>query len=413
MTETYNHNGNRLLFLLSGNISTTPRALKAVQTALAQGYKVDLCLVNRLPKWKKLDEEILRQLPCCVTYIPLRREEGILSWLISSMTQKGAELLTGLFSNSLKLKAYASSKINYLYHRQFKYIPGEYDMIVGFSGMCYSAWELSHRLNVPFAFDMEDYHPGEVIYHRNKETERARRREMFREILPQAAYISYGSPLIGQNTETLLRKLGATVPAGFPVNNTFPRSDFPEPTPEREKPEKIRFVWFSQTVSFGRGLEQMLPALIKHSDKINLTLIGNLDPDFRASVLAPFEDFIEYVDILPQQELHRTIGKYDIGLALEQPNSDKNRALCLSNKIFTYLLSGLYVLATPTEAQKKLLSEFPAHGIIADNFEDGVETILKNVDSIRASKVDRYRAASALSWEVEEKKLIDIWEKIL
>lgn len=403
----------RLLFLLSGNISTTPRALKVLYTALAQGYSVDLCLINRLPKWEELDEKILKGLPCKIIYVPFRKEENYRIWLLSGLIQKGALFVSKFFYGNLKIKAFASSKINYLYHRHFHQIRDNYDIVIGFSGMYYPAWDYANRLGIPFAFDMEDYHPGEVIYHKDKVSETNRREWMFEHILPEAIYVSYASPLIQEKTEALLRQNKVNIPNGMTINNTFRHSDFELSLCHDDK---IRFVWFSQMISYGRGIDLILPILHKYKKQVSLTLIGNMDQRFYREVLAPYEDVLLIREAMPQNELHKEIGKYDIGLAIEQ-DVDENKSICLSNKIFTYLLSGLYVVATSTKAQKQLMSKFPTHGIVvdslADNMEECVKRIISDIQNIRKEKAIRFSDIANISWEVEEKKILNIWNNIL
>jgi len=57
----------------------------------------------------------------------------------------------------------------------------------------------------------------------------------------------------------------------------------------------------------------------------------------------------------------RLAAEYDIGLALEQP-VEQNRALCLTNKVFVYLLAGNAVAATNVGAQQSLIAEVGTAG---------------------------------------------------
>ena len=54
-----------------------------------------------------------------------------------------------------------------------------------------------------FSFDVEDFHPGEVI-HIQPEWEKKRRYRIMRTILPSAKFITAASPLIARETESLL-----------------------------------------------------------------------------------------------------------------------------------------------------------------------------------------------------------------
>lgn len=403
----------RLLFLLSGNISTTPRALKSIELAIRQGYTVDLCLVNRLDKWKWLDNDIISSLPCTANYIPFRKEEGVWVWLFVGLLQKLSVCISKCITNNLMIKAFASSKINILYYLKLQRLKDKYDMVLGYSGMYYPAFIFSQKHSIPFSFDMEDYHPGEVIYHTNKNEEANRRIAMFKQILPLASYISYGSPLIEEKAVNLLMQNRIEPPKGFTINNTFRHRDFAL-TPCHD--DKIKFVWFSQTISYGRGLDLILPVLNKYMEHLSLTLIGNIDDNFYTDVLFKYKDILLIKEAMPQDELHKEIGKYDIGLAIEQ-NVDENRSICLTNKIFTYLLSGLYVVATSTKAQKQLMLKYPAHGVVVDStiedMDKCIREIINDIWTIRNEKEMRFREISSISWESEEKQLLNAWTKIL
>jgi len=54
----------------------------------------------------------------------------------------------------------------------------------------------------------------------------------------------------------------------------------------------------------------------------------------------------------------RLAAEYDIGLATEV-SATLNRDICLTNKIFTYLLAGMPVLATDTSAQSEMATSMP------------------------------------------------------
>jgi hypothetical protein len=62
----------------------------------------------------------------------------------------------------------------------------------------------------------------------------------------------------------------------------------------------------------------------------------------------------------PPEEMVRQAAPYDIGLSLETDISD-NRSLCLTNKIFTYLLAGVPVLLSDTPAQRALAPRLQAN----------------------------------------------------
>jgi glycosyltransferase involved in cell wall biosynthesis len=65
---------------------------------------------------------------------------------------------------------------------------------------------------------------------------------------------------------------------------------------------------------------------------------------------------ISFPPSAPPDEMPRLAAQHDIGLALEL-SDPPSRALCLTNKIFTYLLAGIPVLLSDTPAQREIATE--------------------------------------------------------
>lgn len=409
--------------LMQGNISLVPRAMKAIEVMQKAGWRVDIVMANRHPRWKQLDEGILQQLNVKYTYLPLRRQDSLLKWTLSSVLNKSAEIIASVISGDT-LDPLASNKVNSLYKLWYNLSSqGEYDLVYGFNSVLWPAARLAQKLGVKFAFDMEDYHPLENIYHRNKAREIARRERLLVKWLPKAAFVSYAAPMIQQKTEELLRANGVTPPPAKTINNTFLASDFPLHNIHNINninnihniPAPLRLVWFSQTISFERGLEQLLPALEQYGRRVRLTLIGNLDPKFYDEFLSPYSSYIEILPAMPQPELHRRLSSFDVGLAIEQTGLFKdngNKELVLSNKIFAYLLSGLYILATDTPAQREFVTSHPACGQVCGQSSEAmtaaIGNILDNIDAIRAAAPTRHAAAIPCGWESEKGKLLSL-----
>lgn len=407
--------GNKkVLFLLSGNISTTPRAKKVLETLETLGYTVDLIMFNRGGKWANLDKEYLANHNLSYQYLPFTRRDNFIVWAFSSMMNRWLE---NKKCKNVDCMAMASSKINAIFRMSINRIPKEhYHFIYGFSSMLWPAYYLAKKTRLPFAFDMEDYHPLENIYHKNKELEISRRERLFSELLPQAEFVTYAAPLIMAKSKELLGKYNVRTKKDCLINNTFQASDFLH---TECSDSKIQFVWFSQTVSYGRGLEQILPALAKYKDHVRLTVIGNLDESFYEKELSSFRDLLIVKPAMAQSDLHQELCKYDVGLAIEQTNKyidNGNKELCLSNKIFSYLLAGLYIMATDTKAQSDFIHTHKSHGVVSgqttETMSDVIEMIIKNIAVIRAEKSDRYLKAKEFGWESEQKKIIELFKSI-
>jgi glycosyltransferase involved in cell wall biosynthesis len=267
-------------------------------------------------------------------------------------------------------------------------------------------------------FDAEDFHRQEQTDNKNS---LAFRLAQFIEdkYLPDVHYLTVASPLIGKEYEKFYPKLNAVV-----INNVFPASYIQEKK-LRVEGEKLRLFWFSQTIGKGRGIEDAIKAIASLKRRhISLTLLGNIDEVNQAYFLSLANDFrlqreqLNFISPIPSDKIFELANKYDIGLALES-GFCLNNDIALSNKIFTYLTSGLAVIASETSAQKGFLEKYPTIGfsypignvealaILIDNYDTNRE-LLQQTKSASHSL-----ARESINWELESKKFISLIEKTL
>jgi len=401
----------KILFISKDNLTTNPRLQKELRLAISLGHKVDF-LGFFSGNWSdKVDIEITKSIKANFYYIPATRKP-LFPWFVSTLIEKTAKKVYPFFKNNIKVNAYAHSKRSTLLPKYLKQINEKYDLIIAHTlPSLYPAFQLARKQNIPFIFDTEDYHPGEKIDFDTK-NERKRREFLMKKILPHAAYITYASPLIGKYSLELLK--GQKIPENALINNCFSQTEFQF---SENESKKVKFVWFSQNIATGRGLELLLPAMEKFKDKVQLTLIGNLYDEFYNSFIVQYIDFVEILKPLPQKELNLKLSGFDIGLAIELISADQNRDICLTNKLFAYAQSGLFILATDTSAQKHFVKEHPDIGTTSGQFigamQEHIEHITQNIKHIRKEKKHRFEYAKKLAWENENKKLVDIWREIL
>ncbi len=149
---------------------------------------------------------------------------------------------------------------------------------------------------------------------------------MLKNLLQKADYITAASPLILQYSRDVTKSLN--VPAEVILNH-FPRYEFRNP--EVKHSDKLQVIWFSQNISYNRGLEKILP-VVRKNNNIELHLFGNCNDDFKKEFLSTQADNIFVHASLPQAELHKRLSSFDIGLAIE-PGKDLNNELAVSNKM--------------------------------------------------------------------------------
>lgn len=382
----------KITFVTTGHLYSNPRLVKELSTAAQNDWTGDVIYVQTLASLVHHDLEIQKRFPgfnftAIAWYKKSKLERGILK-AIQSVLQKLNPIYFHVYGRALFQRALKANS----------------NCIIGHNlGTLPIVHVVSQKKNIPFIFDVEDYHPGET---ENIEEQKKRER-ILQKYLPDARSITYASPLIGEKIRELL---GEEMPHSILINNTFLSTEFQPPSLQTGK---IKMVWFSQTISFRRGLELAIEAIKPFSDKIQLTLIGHQDPNFITTWVLPNKHFIELIDPVSQLELHLKLAKYDIGLALELLDRDLNNRIALSNKIWSYLLSGLYIIATETPAQSLFMSENQEHGKLAPPTVEGLELAFsyafESIDSIRKSASKRYETAMMRSREVEQQK----WESVI
>lgn len=397
-----------ILFITSTNLASNPRCRKEVELALTNGYKVSV-IAFQMSNWTWEKELQIREKLPEVTfyYLPADRSSKA-KWLTSVFFEKACIWLNKAGVRTIRTLGIGVNRRSVLIEQLLKSKQITPDLAVAHNpGAFWPAMYLAKK-NIPVGVDVEDYHPGEVSDPVLSEMHKL----LLQKTLPKASYVSFASQPIMAETVSLLTPIANN--KHFVVNNLFDRNDFPHPQNYlNEGP--LRIVWFSQNIDAGRGLEQILPILDAFQDRVKVTLIGNAKTAFCESFVVP-RKHIELMPSMSQEELHRKIGSYDIGLAIE-PGRDLNNRLALSNKLCTYFQSGLYAFATNTVGQSTFLESFPDHGAIIglkmEGLSELMEKMLQDVASLRRGKVQRWEAAQQQSWENENDKLRKAWSSMV
>src|SRR5262249_51750919 len=123
----------------------------------------------------------------------------------------------------------------------------------------------------------------------------------------------------------------------------------------------LRLYWFSQTIGPGRGLEDAIRAMGLARIPGELELRGRALPSYLSSLQNLGTDVAPQLKIVhrefaPPDMMVDLCEGFDVGLSLEQGHV-LNRALCLTNKIFTYILGGLAVVLSDTPGQRSIASD--------------------------------------------------------
>jgi len=395
----------KILFISSLNLATNPRFVKEIKLALANGYEADV-LCFEFNNWSyAFNQQIKKDIAKANIYTIPAGRKPFWSWAISVFLEKIFRVLGQFIPLPLKLKAIGVSRRSLLLIKNIRKLNTNYNMVIGHvAGALYPTYFASKYFGIKAGFDIEDYHPGEDI----SGIEKLLTKALMQKILPKMDYLSFAAPLIRKTVEEDCKL--SDVPC-LVVMNYFSANEFSDHP--KNLSGTIKFVWFSQNIKNGRGLELILPSIKKYSS-VELHLFGNLDAMFYNEYLQDIPNiFIN--DPLPQMKLHKKLGMFDVGLALE-PAKDRNNELAVSNKILAYLQAGLFVLASNTPAQKEILAQYSNFGYyfdyITNDSEQLINKIIKDIQTIRNGYQKRFKIFAGNNWETESEKLLQQWKKL-
>ena len=147
---------------------------------------------------------------------------------------------------------------------------------------------------------------------------------------------------------------------------------------------------------------------------IELFLMGEVSDSYKESLMnLSITKKIRFLQPVTPNQVFETAARFDIGLCLEITDLE-NRNLCLTNKIFTYLLAGNCIIFSATEAQSEFLRSFPKIGyLFEEGSQDQLVEILRMLYHDKRSLLNARENALALArdkmnWETESKTFLQI-----
>lgn len=377
----------RICLITAGHPSTTPRMLKAADALSGAGYQVRI-VSARLADWAVAADEALRRDPARRWAWTEVAPRG-LGRVVAALRQRAAGRLVQLAGPRrlpLAVTAAAAARL----HRELlaAALAEPADLYYGGTGAGATvAWRAARRTGARFAVDLEDFHPGEHDDTHAGRRARALTERNERATLPHAAFLTTSSAAIA---EAYRAAYGVST---IVVHNVF--SLPPEPPPARPA-RRLRVYWFSQTIGPGRGLEDAARALARIGPRAELHLRGRPLAGYAEGLRRLLGEVpLEVHPPAPPDDMTGLAREHDVGLGLEQPHPP-HHALCLSNKIFTYLTAGLALVLTDTPAQRELARALGDAAVtVAPGDVDGLAAALEAF----SADPDRLRRAQAASWE--------------
>lgn len=345
----------------SGNLASNPRVLKEAAALHGAGYAVTTVVCDYSRDLKDADDEIAARAPWKVVRVPrpfAERGTTIVANRIARLVAAAggrvspglAALATGGPVSTLRRAAFAVPADLYIAH----YIAG-----------LAAAAPVARRRGAMLGFDAEDFHSGEGTGGADEDFRMKMIETFERAALPSCAYVTAAAPLIAK---AYTATYGVATTA---VLNAFPLDMAPDAPSAAAAPGEVaglKAYWFSQTIGLDRGLQAFIQAMARTRTRVTLDIRGGNQRGGGDKLMALARDLGigDRVSILPKvapDQMVTLAAEYDLGLSLETDVSD-NRGLCLTNKVFTYLLAGLPTVMSDTPAQRALAPDLGAAALL-------------------------------------------------
>ncbi len=387
-----------------GSLASDPRVVKEARALHDAGYEVTTVTCDYSEALRAEDDEIAATAPWKVVRVRRAPEEGV-SARVASTIAKALET-AGMTVPAGVAACSARAPVGPLM-RTLRGVRAEL-YIAHYVAALPAAAGAARRHGALLGFDAEDFHSGEGTKDPGEDFRMRMVEAVEGAFLPDCAYMTAASPMIGA---AYTQRYGL---ASTTVLNVFPLAMAPE-RPRQRQGQGLKAYWFSQTIGLDRGLQAFIQAMGHARTPITLDIRGSNRWGHGDALLAlagqvGVEGRVRLLPMAPPGEMVRLAAEYDIGLSLETDVSE-NRRICLTNKIFTYLLAGIPVVMSRTPAQVKLAPDLGMAARLC-SLDDPAE-LASILDSLASPGARAAAAAEAwrlgrerYNWEKEQAELL-------
>ncbi|MCW5733951.1 MAG: hypothetical protein KIS73_07495 [Enhydrobacter sp.] len=398
--------GRRICLVSPGNLAANPRLIKEADALQSAGYDVTAIVSDYSIGLRGFDAEIASRAAWKVVHAPRLASERYVR-VASRAAASMFDAIGGAVPVPIAVRAYGGPAGS-LQHAACA-VPADL-YIAHYVTALPAAGAAARRHGAVLGFDAEDFHSGEG----GAGEAEARRMKQVRVVegnwLPHCRHLTAASPLIGKAYASLYG-----IPTPATVLNVFPSAMAPSvPDVPRPPGGPLRAYWFSQTVGLDRGLQPFLQAMAAAKTRIELEIrgddrFGHGDTLKEMARELGIADRIRLLPLAAPDEMVRLAARYDLGLSLETDVSE-NRRLCLTNKLFTYLLAGIPTLMSDTPGQRAIAPDLGAAAIVVSlssprGIAAALDELVRNLDAARteARRLGRER----YNWEIEQRVLLE------
>ena len=384
-----------ICLLTPGHLASTPRLLKEADALIDAGYRVHVVSGRHYTPAEPLDAGVLATARWASTQVDFARGAAVFGRKVLRRISRSLVSRAPFGQVTLAARTHHAESLHF--GAVAARIPADFYLghcLAALPAVAYAA----EKRGVPYGFDIEDYHDGETLDSMGDRAEMTARRILQSTLLPGCAHLTAAAPLIAAQ---YVQHYGVHP---FCVLNVFPRSEGPsapvDPGPITER-RPARLYWFSQTIGKGRGLEAVIAAMARMRTPVELHLRGIQKPGYGSCLQGLATELglkypIQFLSPGPAAEMARLAANADLGLSTEE-TLPLNRDVCLTNKIFTYLLAGIPQLLSATVAQSAIAPELGNAGLLGDL--DRPDEIARKLDVFFGDPT-RVAMARSTAWEL-------------
>ena len=393
--------GLHVCIVTPGHIGSNPRVVKEADALHEAGHEVSVIATRVLDLVEPLDQALMRRIPWRLERIDMRSAvRRSLRRAVQLCARRAYAVLgltwcadPGLSASARRLRraALATSADLYVAH---------------YPAALPVAAAAARMRGARYAYDAEDFHLGDWPDAPAYAIERRLVRAVEGRYLPGCAYVTAASPGIA---EAYAEAYGIARPRV--VLNAFPLAHAaPAPSPRGSAQPGPSLYWFSQVIGPDRGLECAVRAIGRAATQPHLYLRGTPAAGFVARLLelAREAGAAGRVHLLPPDQpdrMEELAAAYDAGLCSETGHTTSRR-LCLTNKLFTFLLAGIPPLLSDTPAQCRFAAEA---GLLDLLYPRGDPAALAELIDRLLGDPTRLATARALAWGLGQERYN--WER--
>lgn len=403
----------RVVIVAPGALATSPRVVKEADALWAAGFDVHVIATRTSARTDEGDASILKRIGWNARRIDLRARST--RWHLRLPQEVTRRAFAGFGVRALAERALHPwtrlLRSAATMHRADLYI-------AHYPAALPAVAAAAKRHEGHFAYDAEDFHLGDWPDDPAHDLDRRLVREIEGRYLPKCAFVTAASPMIADALET---EYGIRRPNV--LLNVFPLSQQPVFRERGCASPGPSVYWFSQTVGTDRGLECAIRAIALAKTRPHLYLRGTPSAGFEETAKQLANKVgaagrLHFLSPGPPDDMERLASAYDLALSSETENR-RARVVCLTNKIFTYLLAGVPPLMSATPAQAAFASEaglrdqlYPLDDPLA--LAALMDRYLGDLDRLADARHRAWKLGDErYNWETESLKLITLVSQAL